>query len=583
MINKQLMNLLKDDKKYIVGIVLSKWGTLLANIATVSILCVTLAQYYTKKEVSPLMLFSFVGVVVVSLIVKSIANNWQSHCTHFASSRLRLDVRTAVLTKSLEVDASQQTLNDTELTQLSVEGVEQLENYFSRFIPQFFYCLLSSLTVFVVLAFMYSKPAIVLLLCIPFIPLSIMAIMKIAKKILGEYWDGYLILGEQFYENLMGLTTLKVFSQDRMKQRQMDQRAESFRQATMNLLKMQLNSLIVMDIIAYGGAAIGIVLALSGYVKGVVSLPQMLIFILLAAEFFIPLRQLGSFFHVAMNGISASKRLFDFLDTPNSPLSKSRDEKHTAVPTRIEVEQVSFSYDDDEHYALKKVSAVFEKGYLYGIIGQSGSGKSTFSKLLTGDYTTPLGAITGYDSQGNTISLSDLQDDIVVVNQKSYLFEGSIKENLLMGRKDAQEDELWRVLDSVTLFEFVRAQPEKLDYVIQSNGKNLSGGQRQRLLIARSLLADKTIYVFDEVTSSVDSDSEKAILDAVTRLAKDKIVLFISHRLYTVKEMDSILVFDNGELVEVGTHDVLSKQSIVYQHFLLSEQELLEGGLDYNA
>lgn len=229
------------------------------------------------------------------------------------------------------------------------------------------------------------------------------------------------------------------------------------------------------------------------------------------------------------------------------------------------------------------MSTVFEKGYLYGIIGQSGSGKSTFSKLLTGDYTTHLGAITGYNSQGNTISLSDLQDDIVVVNQKSYLFEGSIKENLLMGRKDAQEDELWRVLDSVTLSEFVRAQPEKLDYVIQSNGKNLSGGQRQRLLIARSLLADKTIYVFDEVTSSVDSDSEKAILDAVTRLAKDKIVLFISHRLYTVKEMDSILVFDNGELVEVGTHDVLSKQSSVYQHFLLSEQELLEGGLDYNA
>ncbi|MGX6971382.1 ABC transporter ATP-binding protein/permease [Vagococcus bubulae] len=578
MINKQLMNLLQDDKKYIVGIVLSKWGTLLANIATVSVVCMTLAQYYTEKKVSPLMMISFVGVIIVSLIIKSLANNWQSHCTHFASSRLRLDVRTAVLTKSLEVDVSQQSLNDTELTQLSVEGVEQLEHYFSRFIPQVFYCLLSSLTVFFVLAFMYIKPAIILLLCIPLIPLSIMAIMKIAKKILGEYWDGYLILGEQFYENLMGLTTLKVFSQDKFKQREMDKRAESFRQATMNLLKMQLNSLIVMDIIAYGGAAVGIVIALSGYVNGVVSLTQMLMFILLAAEFFIPLRQLGSFFHVAMNGISASKRLFDYLDSPNSSFAEQTGEKNAAIPTLLEIEQVSFSYADDEEYALKKVSASFERGHIYGIIGQSGSGKSTLSKLLTGEYTTPLGAITGYDAYHNVISLSDMQDDIIVVNQKSYLFEGTIKDNLLMGNALATDEELWQVLNRVKMMSFVKEQPEQLNYVIQSNGKNLSGGQRQRLLIARALLANKAIYIFDEVTSSVDSESEKAILEAVTQLAKTAIVLFISHRLYTVKEMDTILIFDDGSLVEKGTHDGLEKQSVIYKNFLKSEKDLLEEG-----
>lgn len=578
MINKQLMNLLQDDKKYIVGIVLSKWGTLLANIATVSVVCMTLAQYYTEKKVSPLMMISFVGVIIVSLIIKSLANNWQSHCTHFASSRLRLDVRTAVLTKSLEVDVSQQSLNDTELTQLSVEGVEQLEHYFSRFIPQVFYCLLSSLTVFFVLAFMYIKPAIILLLCIPLIPLSIMAIMKIAKKILGEYWDGYLILGEQFYENLMGLTTLKVFSQDKFKQREMDKRAESFRQATMNLLKMQLNSLIVMDIIAYGGAAVGIVMALSGYVNGVVSLTQMLMFILLSAEFFIPLRQLGSFFHVAMNGISASKRLFDYLDSPNSSFAEQTGEKNAAIPTLLEIEQVSFSYADDEEYALKKVSASFERGHIYGIIGQSGSGKSTLSKLLTGEYTTPLGAITGYDANHNVISLSDMQDDIIVVNQKSYLFEGTIKDNLLMGNALATDEELWQVLNRVKMMSFVKEQPEQLNYVIQSNGKNLSGGQRQRLLIARALLANKAIYIFDEVTSSVDSESEKAILEAVTQLAKTAIVLFISHRLYTVKEMDTILIFDDGSLVEKGTHDGLEKQSVIYKNFLKSEKDLLEEG-----
>ncbi|MGX4687155.1 ABC transporter ATP-binding protein/permease [Vagococcus sp. JNUCC 83] len=575
MINKQLMNLLKDDKKYIVGIVLSKWATLLANIATVSIVCVTLAQYYTKNKVSSLMLISFVGVIVVSLIVKSIANNWQAHCTHFASSRLRLDVRKAVLTKSLNVDVRHQTLNDTELTQLSVEGVEQLEHYFSRFIPQFFYCLLSSLTVFFVLAFMYLKPAIMLLLCIPLIPLSIVAIMKIAKRILGEYWDGYLILGEQFYENLMGLTTLKIFSQDGMKQREMDQRAETFRQATMNLLKMQLNSLIVMDIIAYGGAAIGIVLALSGYVNGMISLTQMLIFILLAAEFFIPLRQLGSFFHVAMNGISASKRLFDYLESPDSEIFQVNRDKNVAIPVRLVLEQVSFSYDDDDSYALKKVSTVFEKGHIYGVIGQSGSGKSTLSKLLTGEYTTPLGMINGYDNQGHLLSLSDMQDDIVVVNQKSYLFEGTIKDNLLMGRPDATDDDLWQVLDDVKLAEFFKEQSEQLEYLVQTNGKNLSGGQRQRLLLARALLSDKAIYIFDEITSSVDSQSEQAMLEAISLLSVDKIVIFISHRLYTVKEMDHILVFSDGELLVAGTHNELVKQSSLYNSFLLSEKELL--------
>lgn len=575
MINKQLMNLLKDDKKYIVGIVLSKWAILLANIATVSVVCVTLAQYYTKNKVSSLMMISFVGVIVVSLIVKSIANNWQAHCTHFASSRLRLDVRKAVLTKSLNVDVRHQTLNDTELTQLSVEGVEQLEHYFSRFIPQFFYCLLSSLTVFFVLAFMYLKPAIILLLCIPLIPLSIVAIMKIAKRILGEYWDGYLILGEQFYENLMGLTTLKIFSQDGMKQRDMDQRAESFRQATMNLLKMQLNSLIVMDIIAYGGAAIGIVLALSGYVNGMISLTQMLIFILLAAEFFIPLRQLGSFFHVAMNGISASKRLFDYLESPDSEISQVNRDKNVAIPVRLSLEQVSFSYDDDDNYALKKVSTVFEKGHIYGVIGQSGSGKSTLSKLLTGEYTTPLGMINGYDNQGHLLSLSDIQDDTVVVNQKSYLFEGTIKDNLLMGRPDATDDDLWKVLEDVKLATFFKDQSKQLEYLVQTNGKNLSGGQRQRLLLARALLSDKAIYIFDEVTSSVDSQSEQAMLEAISQLAADKLVIFISHRLYTVKEMDHILVFSEGELVATGTHNELIKQSSLYNSFLLSEKELL--------
>ena len=578
MINKQLMDLLKDDKKYIVGIVLAKWFILIANIATVSMTCFILVQYYLNKSVTSLALLSFTGVVVVSLIVKTIANNWQHHCTHYASSQLRLDVRTAVLSKSLEVDASQQTLNDTELTQLSVEGVEQLENYFSRFIPQFFYCLISSVTLFIFLAFLYVKPAIILLMCIPLIPLSIVAIMKIAKKVLGEYWDGYLILGEQFYENLMGLTTLKVFAQDDAKQKEMDGRAESFRKATMNLLKMQLNSLVVMDVIAYGGASISIVIALSGYFKGSMSITQMLIFILLAAEFFIPLRQLGSFFHVAMNGISASKRLFDFLDSPSSPLLQQQGKTNPSRPVTLVLEHLSFTYDGD-YYALKKINATFEKGHIYGIIGQSGSGKSTLSKLLVGEYTTSLGAIIGYDENDMELTLSDLQDDMVIVNQKSYLFEGSIKDNLLMGNPAANDSELWHVLEQVKLADFVKSTDDRLDYMIQSNGKNLSGGQRQRLLVARALIANKSIYIFDEITSSVDGESEKAILEAVTQLAEEAIVLFISHRLYTVKEMDEILVFEKGALVEQGTHEVLSKESSIYEQFLLSEKELLEGGL----
>ena len=374
----------------------------------------------------------------------------------------------------------------------------------------------------------------------------------------------------------MGLTTLKVFSQDKAKQREMNKRANSFRQATMNLLKMQLNSLIVMDIIAYGGAAVGIVLAISGYTKGLMTLTEVLIFILLAAEFFIPLRQLRSFFHVAMNGISASKRLFDYLDTPSSILVQPTEDKNMDLPVVLELEQVSFSYDD-VHYALKKVNTTFHKGDIYGIVGKSGSGKSTLSKILSGDYITPLGMITGYDQLGRLLTLADMQDDIIVVNQKSYLFEGTIKENLLMGNRAASEDDLWKVLDQVKLTQFIKKHNEGLNYKIQSDGENLSGGQRQRLLVARALLADKSIYIFDEVTSSVDKESEEEIIDAVIELAKDKIVLFISHRLYAVKEMNEILVFDEGTLVEKGTHEKLSESSSIYKQFLISEQQLLEG------
>ncbi|MGO2083193.1 ABC transporter ATP-binding protein/permease [Vagococcus sp.] len=572
MINQRLLGLLQKDKKYLWGIVLTKWLMLIANLAIIFMLIRGITHYFETFKLPLHLIVRMSMVVVVALIVKSIANYYLHQYSHAVSRRLRLDIRKAVLTKSTEVGISQhQKLGSSELTQLSVEGVEQLENYFARFIPQLFYSLLSTFTVFLILAFMYLKPALVLLVCIPLIPISIMAIMKIAKRVLGNYWDGYLILGEQFYENLMGLTTLKVLNQDQNKQKQMDRNAESFRKATMRLLSMQLNSLIVMDIVAYGGAALGIFLALRGYSLGAINFAQTLTFILLASEFFIPLRQLGAFFHVAMNGISASKRLFDFLDTATRTSGVINDLDYF---NELTVEELTFSYNENEP-ALEQINTRFEKGKVYGVIGHSGSGKSTLSKILSGDYFNYEGTILIDQTNLNEFTNSFYEETFLVVNQKSYLFEGTIKDNLLMGDSQATDDDLWRVLEQVHLTKFVQSLPLELNETIKSNGAAFSGGQKQRFIVARALLAKKKVYVFDEVTSSVDHESEVAILRAVQELSYNAIVIFISHRIYTVQEMDWLIVLNKGKLAEQGKPgDLYAKKSLYYE-FVNRERALV--------
>ncbi|RKC39131.1 Lipid A export ATP-binding/permease protein MsbA [Listeria monocytogenes] len=419
------------------------------------------------------------------------------------------------------------------------------------------------------------QPAIVLLICMPMITIVIMAVMKIAKRILSGYWSDYTNLGTKFHENLSGLSILKAYDQDKYKQEEIVSDAERFRKATMSLLSMQLNSITIMDIISYSGAALGIGMSLIMFTNGTISMTGMLMFLLLSAEFFIPMRQLGSLFHVAMNGISACSKLFAYLELKEQVYGSVE----LAKPLeKMEVHHLTYTYEEGKAKALQDVSVHFNKGSFSALVGKSGSGKSTFVRVL-------LNQLPGYQREivWNDVPLASLSGEAirkqaVLVDNHGYLYANSIRENLLIGNPAANDSDLWNVLEQVSLADFVRKLPEQLSENLEEDGSNLSGGQRQRLLLARALLRQAEVYVFDEITSGVDLESEKIIFLVLQELAKEKIVLFISHRLYNVLGADQVLVFDAGKLVEVASPERLQQESNYFKNYFLEEEALLKGG-----
>ncbi|BBK62291.1 cysteine ABC transporter ATP-binding protein [Amedibacterium intestinale] len=569
MIDKRLIKEMPQAKQFVFKQVFMQWIGMLCNVGLVFSLSAVLVESL-KKTISVTNIVVFVVIVSVLIILRIFVTRKASMYSHEASCDVKLHLRTRIYEKLLELKNDYTNYAATsELVQLSVEGVDQLETYFSRYLPQFFYSMLAPVTLFVLLVWMDVYSSLVLLLCVPLIPLSIIAIQKIAKKLLGKYWGSYAALSDSFLENLQGLTTLKIYQADGYKHEEMNKEAEHFRRITMKVLTMQLNSVSVMDIVAYGGAAIGSIVAIQGYMAGRVSLFSLLCIVLLSSEFFIPLRMLGSFFHIAMNGIAASAKIFKLLDVEvKHTKTKQLQDKHISVC----LENVSFGYDSDRQ-VIKEVSLGVKEKEFVAIVGESGSGKSTIAKLLTGLASGYKGNLMVCDIERSEIDDASFYEHVMYVTHKSTLFKGSVRENLMAAKDGLCEEQLLEALKKVKLYDFLMEQ-DGLDTMLVENGNNLSGGQKQRLAIARALLADKDMYIFDEATSNIDLESEEAILQVIQEMTKTKTILMITHRLSTIATADRIYVLKDGSCIENGTHEELMMQHGMYASMYTKQQEL---------
>ena len=560
MIKTRLIKILSHAKKYIVYQVLWQWFALLSQI--VAIFQVSwLLQQAADGALEVKRLLCAVGVFAGVLAVRFFCERMAAEASYMASMDVKHILREKIYDKLLRLGASYKELVSTsEVVQVCSEGVEQLETYFGRYLPQLFYSLIAPLTLFAVLAFVCLKASLVLLLFVPLIPMSIVFVQKIAKKLLNRYWGIYTGLGDSFLENLQGLTTLKIYQADEKKAMEMDEESEHFRKITMKVLTMQLNSTSVMDIMAYGGAAIGMIVVLSEFAEGRVSFSGALLIILLASEFFIPLRLLGSFFHIAMNGMAASDKIFHILDLPEP---KQGTERLSGDGLSIHLKDVHFAYGE-EREILKGITFDVPVGSFVSLVGESGSGKSTIAGILSGKNRGFTGSIRIGEIHLQNISEQSLMEQITVVHHNSYLFKGTVEENLRMAKKDAAKEEMIAVLKKVNLWDFLSTQ-KGLETGLLEKASNLSGGQRQRLALARALLKDSKIYIFDEATSNIDMESEEQIMAVIRELARTKSVLLISHRLSNVVNSDCIYMLENGTIVEQGPHALLMAKKGAYQ------------------
>ena len=574
MMNKRLIGTVSESKPYIAGNVAFQWLSLAANIVMMASITRLLAELYAG-EVSGSSMAAALILAAAAAAVRYICTRVAAKMSFLSSKAVKKTLRNLIYRKLLRLGASySEAVKTSEVVQVAVEGVDQLETYFGAYLPQFFYAMLAPLTLFGVLSFVNFPSAVVLLVCVPLIPAAIVAVQRWAKKLLSKYWGQYTALGDTFLENLQGLTTLKIYQADEYKQREMNRQAEKFRKITMKVLTMQLNSVTIMDLIAYGGAALGVIMASTQYAAGRVSLQGCLLIILLSADFFIPMRLLGSYFHIAMNGMAASDKIFHLLDLPEP------ERKTEPVPGECTVRcaGLRFSYQP-EREILHGVDLTFPVGSLTAIVGESGCGKSTLSSILMGRSRGYGGSVTVGGTELREISEESLLGSFTYVSNHSYLFKGTVRDNLLMGSPEATDARLWDVLEQVKLAEFLKGE-KGLDTPLAEKGANLSGGQCQRLALARALLHDSPVYLFDEATSNIDVESENEIMAQIHALAREKTVILISHRLANVTDCDGIYVLEGGYVAESGTHRELLDRGGVYARLWNAQQALENYGKD---
>ena len=572
MINKRLIGTVSESKKYIAGNVALQWCSLAANIAAMGAISSLLgALWYKTADASA---FAAAGAAIAAaLCIRALCTVGSARLSVLSSRAVKQVLRERIYEKLLRLGASYHTkIKTSEAVQLAVEGVEQLETYFGAYLPQFFYSMLAPLTLFAVLAFIDLPSAAVLLVCVPLIPIAIAAVQTWAKKLLSKYWGKYTEMGDTFLENLQGLTTLKIYQADAARHEQMNREAEEFRKITMRVLTMQLNSITIMDLVAYGGAALGAIVAVSRFASGHVALAGCLMILLLAADFFLPMRLLGSYFHIAMNGMAASDKIFRLLDLPEP----DRSGRETPGAGGIDAQHLTFSYDG-EREVLHDVSFSVTEGSFTAIVGESGCGKSTIAAILTGREPGYQGSVTVGGAQVRCADEAALMRRITYVSHNSHLFRGTVRDNLRMAKPDASDAELWSALERANLAEFLRSE-QGLDTLLTENGSNFSGGQRQRLALARALMHDSPVYLFDEATSNIDVESEDAILAQIHELAHTHTVILISHRLAYVVHADCIHVMEHGRLVQSGTHEELLLRGGTYAALWNSQQQLEQYG-----
>ena len=568
MINKRLIGMVSESKRYIAGSVALQWCALVANIAMIAAVCRLLERLYAgTASAAGLSLTALAALAAVA--VRFGCNIGAARMGYLSSRAVKRTLREKIYQKLLRLGAAyQDQVQTSEVVQVAVEGVDQLETYFGAYLPQFFYAMLAPLTLFAVLCFVSVPSAAVLLVCVPLIPVAIAAVQTWAKKLLGRDWDQYTALGDTFLENLQGLTTLKIYQADGFKNEEMNRESEKFRRITMKVLTMQLNSITIMDLVAYGGAAAGIVLAVLSFRDGRIGLDSALFIMLLAADFFLPMRLLGSYFHIAMNGMAASDKIFRLLDAPE-PVPGTRTVGRNVT---IRCKDLAFGYEAGRP-VLDGMTMQADQGEFIALVGESGCGKSTMAGILTGRIRGWSGYITVDGVPLKELSEESLLSAITYVGHQSYLFKGTVADNLRMGAPGADDAALWRVLEEVNLADFLRSE-QGLNTPVAERGANLSGGQCQRVALARAILHDSPVYIFDEATSNIDVESENDIMERIRAMAGTKTVILISHRLANVEPADRIYVMQNGRAAECGTHTQLLARNGAYARLWNAQQAL---------
>ena len=570
MIKTRLVGLLSHAKKYIVYTILWQWAALLSQVLAVFTIADLLERVVYRAVTVPV-IEKTIMILALVVIIRFVCERMGARSSYLACVDVKRILREKIYEKMLKLGASySEQVSSSEVVQVSTEGVEQLETYFGKYLPQLFYSLIAPLTLFIILCRVSLKASVILLVCVPLIPISIVVVQKVAKRLLNNYWSIYTGLGDSFLENLQGLTTLKIYQADQQKADEMDVESQNFRRITMKVLTMQLNSTSVMDIVAYGGAAIGMAVAVSEFLKGNIGVAGTLCIVLLASEFFLPLRLLGSFFHIAMNGMAASDKIFKILDLPE-PQAGEKTLPDGALD--ITLKDVHFSYEEDREI-LKGINLNLPVGSFVSLVGESGCGKSTIAGILAAKNRGYNGEIIIGGVPLNEVNETNLMQRVVLVRHNSYLFKGTVEENLKMAKPDATKEEMEAVLQKVNLLGFLQTQGG-LQTQLLEKASNLSGGQCQRLVIARALLKeDSKVYIFDEAASNIDVESEELIMNVIHDLAKTKTVLLISHRLANVVKSDRIYFLKDGEIKESGKHEELMSQNGAYRHLYESQMAL---------
>ena len=573
MIDKKLLALLGHNKKYIFYAVGLMIVGLFANLAITASICYAIqyAAEYTSSGSNAQGFILPAVIVIIAMAIRYVTSRSIGDLKDTLGRNVKKDLRQKIYDKIIKLGVrTTDNMSMAGLTQLSMEGVEQLDLYYSAYIPQFFYAMIAPIILFIVTVRINWAVALVLLACVPLIPMSIIAVSRYAKKIFAKYWGKYTSMGDSFLDSVQGLKELKIFQADAAQNIKMNETSEEFRKITMKVLVMQLASTTIMDMVAYGGAGLGIALTIHAVVNGSLSAYAALFLILVAVDFFLPLRAFGSAFHIAMNGASAGNKILSLL-AQSDPVWGSE----TIDNTEIKVKDVTFSYDGKRD-VLKHASMNFGSTGMCAIVGESGSGKSTVVNLLLGAYHPQQGSILVGNKPLETLSRESYYSHISVVSYNTYIFNETIRQNFMLAKYNVTDEEIYSALKKVNLYDFI-IDNGGLDKVITEDAANISGGQKQRLALAINLVANKDIYIFDEATSNIDIESEAIIMNNIKELSKEKSVIVISHRLANVIAADTIYYIEDGEVKEHGNHTELMNMHEGYAKLYTAQKNLEDG------